>query len=708
MAHVMPGDVNRVKRYKDDVPLFSRFQIEHQIETAHSRTVPLPSGGAIVIDHTEALVSVDVNSARATKGADIEETATRTNLEAADEAARQLRLRDLGGLIVIDFIDMEDTKNQRQVENRLKDALHHDRARVQMGKISRFGLMELSRQRLRPALSEGSHVTCPRCNGVGVIRDTESSALHILRIMQEEAMKENTAALHAQVPVDVATFLLNEKRADITKIEARLRISIILIPNKHLETPHYSIERLKHDDERLDTYKASYDRVVGPATDTPYTQAREEGKEAQPRQEAVVKGIVPTTPAPVVTPAPAAAAPQPANQRAAHAPGGRSFWSRIARWFNPEPELGAPTSTSGAPAQDNKGTYSDTRGPRRGRGRGRDRYRDRKDGPRDGQSNGEAKGQDAEGTSERRPAAEPREPRRGGRQGQGPRDQQRSGPDANAPARSEERQDDKRRGSRRGPRPQRDGAEPVAAAPLENHVAAPINGAPMAPMPAPATEAQSVLPLVSNDATDASAPLEGGRRSSRVRGPHRRRQGRGRGENGGTRGEASSDQSADSPSAEYTAHSEYSGAEPLVAQPLDAAPGHPLDAPAPMAAITPETSPVMAAPVIATVAAPIATVATAQPSVTAVTPAATPKPAPQPVRIAPEPLPVARYAPMQLEQLMPVLDGAGLILVQTEAQRLAAVQAAIRAEPKAPRVPRERPLLPPLEEGPLVQVETRR
>ncbi|MBC8118079.1 MAG: ribonuclease E/G, partial [Burkholderiaceae bacterium] len=238
MAHVMPDNLQRVKRYQDDVPLFSRFQIEHQIETAYSRQVPLPSGGSIVVDHTEALVSVDVNSARSTKGSDIEETAMRTNLEAADEVARQLRLRDLGGLIVIDFIDMEDQKNQRQVETRLKDALHYDRARVQMGKISRFGLMELSRQRIRPALNEGSHTTCPRCNGVGVIRDTESSALHILRILQEEAMKEGTAAVHAQVPVEVASYLLNEKRTDIAKIEARLRLSVVLIPNKFIETPH--------------------------------------------------------------------------------------------------------------------------------------------------------------------------------------------------------------------------------------------------------------------------------------------------------------------------------------------------------------------------------------------------------------------------------------------------------------------------------------
>jgi ribonuclease E len=213
MSVVMPDNLPRVKRYQDDVPLFSRFQIEHQIETAYSRTVPLPSGGAIVIDHTEALVSVDVNSARATRGSDIEETATRTNLEAADEIARQARLRDLGGLIVIDFIDMESSKAQKDVENRLRDALRHDRARVQMGKISKFGLMEMSRQRLRPALSEGSHVTCPRCNGTGHIRDTESSALQVLRIIQEEAMKENTAAIHTQVPVEVAAKETKDVRA---------------------------------------------------------------------------------------------------------------------------------------------------------------------------------------------------------------------------------------------------------------------------------------------------------------------------------------------------------------------------------------------------------------------------------------------------------------------------------------------------------------
>src|SRR5450830_1413814 len=210
MNHVMPGNVPRVKLYSDEIPLFSRFQIEHQIETAFSREVRLPSGGAIVIDHTEALVSVDVNSGRSTKGADIEQTAFNTNLEAAEEVARQLRLRDLGGLVVIDFIDMESQRNQREVENALRDALHFDRARVQTGKISRFGLLELSRQRLRPSLGETNHIPCPRCSGTGHIRGIESTALHILRITQEDAMKDNSAIIQVQLPVEVATFLLNE------------------------------------------------------------------------------------------------------------------------------------------------------------------------------------------------------------------------------------------------------------------------------------------------------------------------------------------------------------------------------------------------------------------------------------------------------------------------------------------------------------------
>src|SRR5512135_2865888 len=300
MGTVMPSNINRIKRYHDDVPLFSRFQIEHQIESAHARQVNLPSGGAIVIDHTEALTAIDINSARATRGGDIETTAYNTNLEAADEIARQLRLRDLGGLIVIDFIDMESSKNQRAVEDRLRDALRYDRARIQTAKISRFGLLELSRQRLAPSLEEGSYTTCPRCSGIGHIRGTESSALNILRIVQEEAMKDSSAAIHAQVPVDVATFLLNEKRNDINRIEQRFRVRVTLIPNPHMETPHYSVNRLRLDDITPEHLQASYKLVEKPEENKPVTASAQEAKAQRP--QAAVKGIVPMQPAPVAQP----------------------------------------------------------------------------------------------------------------------------------------------------------------------------------------------------------------------------------------------------------------------------------------------------------------------------------------------------------------------------------------------------------------------
>lgn len=300
MSYVMPSNVGRLKLYQDHTPLFSRFQIEHQIESAFSRSVSLPSGGAIVIDHTEALVSIDVNSARATRGADIEDTAFKTNMEAAEEVARQMRLRDLGGLVVIDFIDMENSKHQRDVENVLRDALKKDRARVQMGKLSRFGLLELSRQRLKPALGESSHVACPRCAGTGVIRGIESTALHVLRIIQEEAMKDNTGEVRAQVPVDVATFLLNEKRAELFAMEERLDVNVVLIPNIHLENPHYEINRIRTDDVEEDG-EPSYKRVAEPEEDEsakPF--GGEKAKAARP--EPAVKGVRHTSPAPTAAP----------------------------------------------------------------------------------------------------------------------------------------------------------------------------------------------------------------------------------------------------------------------------------------------------------------------------------------------------------------------------------------------------------------------
>jgi ribonuclease E len=451
MDIVMPDNVSKVKRYHDDVPLFSRFQIEHQIETAYSRTVPLPSGGAIVIDHTEALVAIDVNSARATKGADIEETAARTNLEAADEVARQLRLRDLGGLIVIDFIDMESAKSQREVEQRLKDALKHDRARVQMGKISRFGLMELSRQRLRPALSEGSHVTCPRCNGTGHIRDTESSALQVLRIIQEEAMKENTAAIHCQVPVEVTAFLLNEKRAEINKIESRFKVNVVLIPNKHLDTPHYKLERLRHDDARLDDPRASWKMAEEAAreleSETGYSKRTEEVK---PKQEAAVKGITPEKPAPSAPVRPAAT---PAPVAVTPATGGFIGW--LKKLFGVQ--SAAPATVAPAPAEKQarpqRGERTE-RGERTGE-RGGDRNRNRRSGTagRDaaGRTEGATGGRQAQGQqpSQRREEREPRE----AREGREPREARE--PRGNREAREPREQ--------REPRDAREGREPREA-----------------------------------------------------------------------------------------------------------------------------------------------------------------------------------------------------------------------------------------------------
>ncbi len=305
MAHVMPANVNKVKLYSDSVPLFSRFQIEHQIETAYSRMVPLPSGGAIVIDHTEALVAIDVNSAQATKGADIEQTAFNTNLEAADEVARQMRLRDLGGLIVIDFIDMENQKNQREVEERLREALRYDRARVQISKISRFGLLELSRQRLQPSLGETSYITCPRCGGTGHVRSTESFALHLLRMLQEEAMKENTATVHVQAPVDVCTYLLNEKRTDILNIEARHKVEVVLIPNIHFETPRYTLVRLRHDQlNQAELQLPSYQMTEKPAEPEAEIKAVATAAKVE-RPKPMVQGITPAQPAPVPVAKPA-------------------------------------------------------------------------------------------------------------------------------------------------------------------------------------------------------------------------------------------------------------------------------------------------------------------------------------------------------------------------------------------------------------------
>jgi ribonuclease E len=316
IEQVMPKYLRKLRLYEEEVPLFSRYQIESQIESAFRRELRLPSGGAIVIDHTEALTAVDINSARATKGADIEETALNTNLEAADEIARQLRLRDLGGLFVIDFIDMTPSRHQREVENRLKEAMKEDRARVQIGRISRFGLLEMSRQRLRPSLGESAHRVCPRCDGQGHIRSVESLALSILRIIEEEALKENTGRVAAQLPIEVATYLLNEKRQQIAEAERRHGVSILLIPNRQLETPKYEIERVRRQEMGAEetpshVLEKEFRPQNMPAVERP-----------QPRMEQpAVRPIAPTAPAPQrAEPEPAVATPAVAPTQSAPLP----------------------------------------------------------------------------------------------------------------------------------------------------------------------------------------------------------------------------------------------------------------------------------------------------------------------------------------------------------------------------------------------------
>ena len=322
----MPQNERKLKLYQDDVPLFNRYQIESQIESAFQREVRLPSGGALVIDHTEALISIDINSARATKGGDIEETATNTNLEAADEVARQLRLRDLGGLVVIDYIDMMASKHQRAVENRLREALKQDRARVQVGRISKFGLLEMSRQRLRPSLGESSENVCPRCLGHGTIRGIESTALSILRLLEEEAMKDNTNRVLADVPVEVATYLLNEKRTNISEIESRNTVDLLIVANPTIETPNYTIERVRMteaDHEALN--KKSYEL----ATDTSEAYSPTEASAARPVEQAAVSSVTPQVPAPK----PAAKAPEPVVEEAEQTKGIKRLFGAVASVF---------------------------------------------------------------------------------------------------------------------------------------------------------------------------------------------------------------------------------------------------------------------------------------------------------------------------------------------------------------------------------------
>ena len=758
MTHVMPETASKVKRYRDDAPLFSRFQIEHQIETAFSRTVNLPSGGAIVIDHTEALVSVDVNSARSTRGSDIEETATRTNLEAADEIARQMRLRDLGGLIVVDFIDMEESKNRRDVETRLRDALRPDRARVQFSSISKFGLLELSRQRLRPALSEGSHITCPRCNGTGHIRDTESSALQILRMVQEEAMKENTAAVHVQVPVEVTSFLLNEKRTEITKIELKQRVTVLLVPNKNLDTPNYRLERLRHDDPRLENLQASY-TMIEEASEEPGVTRREK---TAAKQEPVIKGVLPETPAPVAVqkPAPAPVAPVPAPvaapRAAAAAPAaGGGFFGWVSRLFGGgtpapvrTPAAATPATPAAAPEGRGERTERGDRGGRGGRGgrRGERSAEGRPEGRgdvREGRGGRGGRSERPDDAADAGPAREARAPRNEGRGERPERGDAR--PESRGESPNEAREGG-RRGGRggRGDRQERD----ARATPASNE--ATTDELPLAA--AAFVDSQPGVAAPGADGAEGTEAREGGRR--------RRRGGRGGRDRDAARAEQAEGEVATEPTASTDTEVPLAdGDESVPAATGDAPDGAPREgrrrsrggrnrrdrgdrdevradgeaasgdaAGAETGALGVVDTPVSESTV------PAATVAAsydaAPEAVAEVVPAVrswAAEPTPEPVMaVAPQSEPVAVPAPavapapvaapaavstafvLETDTLQAVAEGAGLQWVNSDAEKIRAAQEAMAQEAKPAHVPREPKPVTAIDDGPLVLVETRR
>jgi ribonuclease E len=735
MAHVMPEHAARVKRYRDDAPLFSRFQIEHQIESAYAREVKLPSGGVVVIDHTEALVSIDVNSARAIKGGDIEETATRTNLEAADEVARQMRLRDLGGLIVIDFIDMEESKNRREVENRLREALRQDRARVQFGTISKFGLMEMSRQRLRPALSEGASIPCPRCGGHGHIRDTESSALQILRIIQEESMKDGTAAVHVQVPVEVASFLLNEKRTEIAKIELKQRLNVIMVPNKTLETPNYRLERLKHDDPRLDNLQASYH--MAQEFEDPTTVTRRTHERAN-RQEPVIKGVLPDAPAPLAESKPAPAKPEPVAAKPVPARGparapspaavpaenGFMAWLRSLFGMTPTP-VTAPASSAVEPRKEERREgRPDGRGEARNEGRrgGRSRDGERRDGRR-----GEGRGRDSEQRRDREVRAEAAEGQpRGSETGRGREGEQRAGESGRREG--EQRRDRQERGERpdRGERETRE-ARGDGRGSRERR-----EPEPRGVVEATAGGMQADAETIAGEARAERAPREGRRE-------------RGDGRRGDRRGERAREASVDSAEAlagaaasvgmvADTGDQQAPAADAVLeshthqdARAAEAADGEDRRErrsrdrygrdrrergergdrgerqPREEAALAAGEPPGEAA---ARPRYPTGFVSEDEPA--AVT---TPEPSYAPAAAAAAAAPrLPKVQPYQLpvEDLLNVAQGCGLQWINSDAEKIAAAQAAIAAEPKPAHTPRERPPITEVDEGPLVLVETRR
>jgi ribonuclease E len=677
--------------------------------------VNLPSGGAIVIDHTEALVSVDVNSARSTRGSDIEETATRTNLEAADEIARQMRLRDLGGLIVVDFIDMEESKNRRDVENRLRDALRQDRARVQFSTISKFGLLEMSRQRLRPALSEGSHVTCPRCNGTGHIRDTESSALQILRMVQEESMKENTVAVHVQVPVEVTSFLLNEKRTEIAKIELKQRVKVIVVPNKHLDTPNYRLERMRHDDPRIENQVPSFTLVEEPQEDLDITR-REKVKD---RQEPVIKGILPTTPVPPAPPRPAPrnapVAAVPATQEPATNGG---FFGWIKNLLGGGEPVAAPAVIATVVAPPSVVPAGGDRG--RGRGeRGGRNQRERAPNNR-GERDDRATGERQDGRNQRRsdvPQSTDAANQRTGRgRNQEPRVQavQRNADEAQAAPTlpSQDSANEGRRGNRRGPRPERAQAPFVSEAEQQEPAPAFVDTLPFAE--AEAASAQEVQEV-------QEVQERNGRRRNRRggRGARDRDEVRPAGDSIPATSALREPVAANDRSQDALLTLDFalaSNPETEVAESADARrrgrsrggrdrPRREEGETLVQHTAEQQTAllPVLAAPVVAAAVVPavLPLVAPAvAPAVISATVPTAPSPAATQVSASPE-----KYV-LQTEQLQSVAEQGGMQWVGSDASKIRAAQEAIAKEPKPVHIPREiKPVALP-DSSPLVMVET--
>ncbi len=537
MQRFMPASLRKLKLYEDSVPLFTRFQIENQIESAHSHKVNLPSGGSIVIDPTEALVSIDINSARATRGGDIETTALNTNLEAADEIARQLRLRDLGGLIVIDFIDMESQKNQRAVEDRLRDAVKQDRARIQIGRISRFGLLELSRQRLRPSIGEAAHINCPRCNGMGTIRGVESLALALLRLIGEEARKDRTVKVIAQLPVEVATYLMNEKRDWLNNIESKSSAEVVLVPNKYMETPAYEIRRVRDDEAQFpENSGVSHQIPVAPTVTVQESAAVV--REAAPTP-AVVAASLPSIPAPasiaLETAAPVAAPVQPVEQIGIFVKFWRFFFGGAGRPVEAPKEVPQQRSSRDGRRDRHEG--------RHGRDRDRDRHgRDGRDRPRH-EGKGEHKdrhGHDARRDGQQRHDRKPRE--QGG--------ESRHEGQKQAQARTQQPQGQQRPDQRPEQRPDQAQQTPRPERPAGPDQAAAVGG-----------------------------DGQRGERSGRSRRGRRRRGGRGRGDDAGGAGAVVG--GAGGESAEAPRESSGESHEPRPSQPRAEAPQQSFDLPAP-------------------------------------------------------------------------------------------------------------------------------